>query len=50
MNSMDENEIDSTKTHNNISIKLNLSEILRKIELKLPFFDSWVLEYGRTLF
>ena len=40
MNSMVENEISSTKTHNKLSIKLDLDEILKKIELKPPFFDS----------
>ena len=40
MNSMVENEINSTKTHNKVSIKLDLGEILKKIELKLPFFDN----------
>ena len=43
MNSMVEKEINSTKIHNKFSIKLVLGEILKKIELKLPFFDSWGL-------
>ena len=40
MNSMVENEINSTKTHKKLSIKLDLGEISKKIELKPPFFHS----------